>query len=227
VIVTALAAALARIGQVQGHLPFPAAVVAAIIAVLAVVLPELWRVTQHFAVIAHEGAHATVASATGRKVAGIWLRRSAEGLTVSQAGGAISNFASTFAGYLGPSAFGVAAAELIRAGYIVAVLWLGFLALIAVITVLRRSFGIVTVSVALLLLFGVAGFAAVGVQVLIAYAITWFLLVAGVWMIRSHGRSAGDAQILKSQTRIPAGFWSSIWLFGTVIALLFGAAQLI
>jgi hypothetical protein len=47
-----------------------------------------------------------------------------------------------------------------------------------------------------------------------------------VRMTLEHGTSAADAHILRSLTRIPNGFWSRIWLLGSLAALGLGAVLL-
>ena len=76
-----LAASMARIGQVQAHLPAPVSVLIAIVAMGAAVTQGLWLVTRHVTVMAHEGAHATMASAVGRKIEGIEFQLNANGVT--------------------------------------------------------------------------------------------------------------------------------------------------
>jgi hypothetical protein len=226
---SALAASLQRIGQVQAHLSAPVSVLLALVAAAAAFVPWVWPLTRHITVMAHEAAHATMASAVGRKVQGIEFKLDARGAThhSGSAGGTAGSFAITFVGYLGPSAFGVGAAELIRLGHIVAVLWIALAALIAILVTMRRSFGIVSVLLALVAIFLVAGFATVEVQVVTAYVVTWFLLVSSVQIIRIRGKNAGDAGKLQGMTRIPAGFWSKTWLAGALAALVFGGIQLV
>ncbi|MGH3304093.1 MAG: M50 family metallopeptidase [Streptosporangiaceae bacterium] len=224
---SALAASLARIGQVQPHLSGPTAIVLAIVAIGAVA-PGIWLVSQHVTTIAHEAAHATLASSFGHKIDGITLSRKAFGATAHHGpSGALGRNTITFIGYLGPSAFGVLAAELISVGHSVAVLWTGLVALLGILVCMRRSFGILTVSVAFILLFFIAGFARVGVQVVTAYLIAWFMLASGVRMIRADGAGAGDAKKLLSTTKVPASVWSAVWLVGSVVALGFGAVLLV
>jgi hypothetical protein len=224
---SALVASLQRIDQVQAHLSGPLSALLAILAAGAVFLRWLWQVTQHITTMAHEGAHATVGSAIGRQVRGMTFQANGFGATSVAGTGFLGSLSTGIVGYLGPSAFGVGAAELIKTGYIVAVLWIGVAGLFAILTVLRRSFGIVSVIVALLLLFGVAGFGSVSVQVVTAYALAWFLLISGVQMIRIHGKGADDAKKLQGLTKIPGRFWSGFWLAGSVVALVFGGIQLL
>jgi hypothetical protein len=221
---SALVASLDRIGQVQAHISHSASVLLAMVACGAAFIPFLWPLTRHITVMAHEGAHATVASAMGRAISKIEFNSDATGATTHSGRRSIL---ITFVGYLGPSAVGVGAAELIRIGYIVAVLWIGLAGLAAILASLRGSFGIVSVSVLVLLLFFVAGFAALQVQVITAYAVTWFLLVSGIQIIRIRGANADDAAKLRDMTWIPRSFWSVTWLIGAIVALFFGAAQLV
>jgi len=221
-----LGAALARIGQVQPRVSGTTAVLLAIVAIAAM-LPGIWHVTRHITVIAHEGAHATVGSALGRTVRGISLRRNADGATAVSGGGRPGSAVIAAVGYLGPSAFGVGGAELIRSGHIVAVLWAALVALLAVMFVLRRGFGVLTVVVAFVFLMLLAGVASVRVQVMAAYALTWFLLVSGVRIVGFRGSGAVDAGILSDITRIPRGVWYAFWLLGTAAALAYGATLLV
>jgi hypothetical protein len=224
---SSLMTSLDRIGQVQAHLSGAVAVLLGIVAVGAV-LPGVWLVTHHLTVIAHEAAHATFGSAIGGTVAGIRLLRTAEGATAINGTGGLGSFFNFLVGYLGPSLFGIGAAGLIRIGHIVAVLWVALGGLVSVMFVLRRSFGIITVVVSFLLLFFVAGFAAIGLQVATAYVIAWFLLVSGLRRIMEiRGGTSGDSDALRSMTRIPHRFWHGFWLAGTVAGLLVGAILLL
>jgi hypothetical protein len=224
---SALVASLQRIGQVQAHLSPPLSVLLAILAVGAVFLRWLWPVTQHITTMAHEGAHATVGSAIGRPVRGMTFQANGNGATNVPGTGFVGTLSTGIIGYLGPSAFGIGAAELIKAGYIVAVLWIGVAGLLVIMTLLRRSFGIVSVAIAFLLLFAVAGFASLHAQVVTAYVLAWFLLISGVQMIRIDGKGASDARKLQGLTRIPGRFWAGFWLTGSVVALVFGGIQLL
>ena len=221
-----LGAALARIGQIQPRLSAATAVLLAIVAIAAM-LPGVWLVTRHITVIAHEVAHATVGSALGRTVRGITLQPNADGATAVSGGGKPGSAVIAAVGYLGPSAFGVGAAELIRTGHIVAVLWAAAVALLAVMFVLRRSFGVLTVIVTLMLLLLLAGVASVRVQVMTAYALAWFLLVSGVRIVAVRGPRAVDAGIQRDITRIPRIFWYGFWLLSTAAGLVYGATLLV
>jgi hypothetical protein len=218
---------LHRIAQVQVRLPSAAALVIALIALGAAVLPDVWLVTRHVTVMAHEGAHAFIGSAFGRRVSSIRLARTAEGATVLGGGGTASSVAAGAAGYLGPSGFGVGAAELIRIGHVVAVLWLSLIALAILMVPLRRSFGVLTVVGAFVLLFLFIRYATVGTQVVGGYGLAWFMLVSGVRRVIQVGAGATDAAVLRGLTKLPHGFWSGFWILGSVAALIFGATMLV
>ncbi len=224
---SSLSTDLHRIGEVQIRLPGPVAVVIALFAIGAAVLPDLWLVTRHISVIAHEGAHAVTSSAVGREVTGITMSRRAEGLTRFAAGGKPGSVAVWLAGYFGPSGFGLGAAELIRLGHVIAVLWLSLAALIFMMIPLRWSFGVLTVVGAFVLLFVFIRYATVGTQVVGGYGLAWFMLVSGVKHVTEPAVRFGDAEFLRGATRIPQGFWARLWLVGTLVALGFGASMLV
>lgn len=222
-----LAASLHRIGQVQPHLSSGAAVLVAIVA-LGAIAPGIWLVTRHLTTIAHEGAHATLASSFGHRIDGMTFASNADGLTTTTGNSdAFGNGLIAFIGYLGPSAFGVGAAKLINSGHSVAVLWVAVGGLFCVLLCLRGSFGVLSVTAAFVLLFLVAGFARVGVQVVTAYLLAWFLLGSGLRVIRLHGAGARDARILSESSGVPASFWSDLWTLGALFALVYGAMLLV
>jgi Peptidase M50B-like len=224
---TPLNTELARVGQVQAPLAGPVAVVIGVVALGAAVLPDIWLVTRYFHTVAHEAAHATVASAVGRKVTSVNINRNGTGATDSSGADKTGAVLTGVAGYLGPSGFGLLAAKLIQIGHSVAVLWLGMVLLLCMLVVTRKFFGVFIVVVSAALLFVVATGASLGAQVVAAYAIAWFLLLSGVVIVRRHGTNAGDAHILRGQTRVPRGFWSLLWHVGALAALVYGAVLLV
>jgi hypothetical protein len=224
---SSLGTELARIGQVQAHLPAAVAVLLGLLALGAAALPVLWQLTMHVNTIAHEGAHATMASAVGQKVVSVTLNKDGTGLTTARGGGPAGAIVVGLAGYLGPSAFGLAAAKLIQAGHSIAVLWLAILLLACMLVVTRSVFGVLTVVASVAGLYLIAANAPVGAQVATAYAVAWFLLLSGLRVVAEHGAKAGDAVNLRALTHVPRGFWSVIWLTGSMGALGLGAALLV
>jgi hypothetical protein len=218
---------LARIGQVQAHLPGAVAIVIGVVALGAAVLPDIWFVTRYFEAVAHEAAHAAVASAVGRKVQSVNINRDGTGATASNGNDKAGAVLTGVAGYLGPSGFGLLAAKLIQIGHSVAVLWLGIVLLLCMLVVVRKFFGVFTVLVSGALLFVVATGTSLDAQVVTAYSVAWFLLLSGALVVRRHGTNAADAHILRGQTRVPRGFWSLIWHLGALAALVYGAVLLV
>jgi Peptidase M50B-like len=218
---------LARIGQLQAHLPGPVSMALGLAALAAVVMPDLASFMQHVEVMAHEGAHAVVGSAFGRRVTAIRLFRNGTGRTVLAPDSGAGLIIAGIAGYLGPSGFGLAAAELIRIGHSVAVLWLALLLIVTLLAPLRWCFGVASVTVTALVLFLVVRYASLGVQITAAYGLSWFLMLAGVRTVLRHGTDAQDAHVLKRLTSLPRGFWHVLWLVGSLLALGTGGSLLL
>ena len=106
-------------------------------------------------------------------------------------------------GYLGPSVFGLWAAKLIETGHFVAVLWIAIVLLVLLLFLIRKSFGLVSVPVAIAVLALVMRNGHSGVEEFTAYAMTWLLLLSGIRVAVAHGARADDARILSDSTRLP------------------------
>jgi hypothetical protein len=222
-----LSTELQQAAQMQAHLPGTSVVLIGLVALVAVAARSIWSVTQHATTIAHEGAHAVVGSAAGRKVTYIKIKMNADGKTGLAPAEGAGFILAGIVGYLGPSGFGLIAAKLIQVGHIVAVLWLAIFALACMLVMVRKSFGLVSVIGCGLAIYIVARYMSLGAQVAAAYGIAWFLLLAGVADVRRHWTDAGDAGILRGLTRLPPGFWARLWLVGSVAALVLGATLLL
>jgi Peptidase M50B-like len=219
---------LARVGQVQAHLPAAVAVLLGLVALMAAAVPALWRLTIFVNTIVHEGMHATMASALGWKVSGVTMERNGDGETVAARNTHKSDtLLFLFVGYIGPSAAGLLAAKLIQVGHAVAVLWLAMLLLVSMLFMIRNIFGIVTVIGIGVGLYLVLGYASVGAQVAVAYAVAWFWLLSGIRVIGQHGAGAKDAGKLRDLTRMPRSFWSLLWLLISIGAAGLGAVLLV
>lgn len=213
--------------MVPQTLPGATAVLVGVAALGALALPGSYEVTQHYDTMAHEGAHAMVGSALGRRVHEVSLSRDGSGWVLLAPAGAVSLVLTSLAGYLGPSMFGLAAAGLIERGHSVAVPWLTLLALVLLVLVMRSPFGLAVTALTGTLIFSVARYAPVGGQVTLAYGIAWFLLLSGLATAARHGRWASDAGTLRRLTRLPRGVWAAVWLAGSAAALAFGASLLV
>jgi Peptidase M50B-like len=219
---------LQQIGEFQGRLPGPVTVLIGVAAAVVVFLPAAWAASRYLYTIAHEGGHALMGSATGRRITSVTMKRDGSGLTTSAGPPGLSVFLFQFFGYLGPSALGLGAAKLIEVGHIIAVLWLLLLALAALLVSARGSLARICILCTGLLLYVAVRYALLGVQVVIAYVLTWFLLISGVAVVLKQWRAdGGDHDLLSSTTHLPRGLWSPLWFIGSVAALLAGAALLV
>ncbi len=209
----------------QAPLPDPEIVLIGVITAVVVIAEATWPLVQHFQVMAHEGIHAVVGSLSGRTVKWIDLDENAGGETKIVPDSGPGFIVAGFAGYLGPSAFGLFAARLIQFGHIIAVLWVTMVFLALLLIRLKPSFGRFTVPLAGFLIVLVLKHTSQIAEIRAAYAITWFLLLAGVrriWQVATAG-GAKDAQILRNLTSVPELVWHVLWLCGTLTAVVIGA----
>lgn len=203
-------------------------------ALLVVLLPGAWPVARHVVTIAHEGAHALAALASGRRLAGIRLHSDSSGLTVSRGRPAGPGMVATsFAGYVGPALLGLGAAYLLGERHALAVLWLAVLLLGLLLLQIRNFHGLYAVLVAGAAVFAVSWWGSGVVQSLAAYTGTWFLLLAAPRPVlelqaqRRRGRArTSDADQLARLTGIPGLVWVGLFLAVTVGCLLVGASWL-
>jgi Peptidase M50B-like len=223
---SSFAAMVDRIGQTQAPLTATAATLVGLLVLMLVVLPT-WLVVQHVNTIAHEGTHALVGSGMGGTVRSVTMQPDGRGLTRVRFPGSSGSVPFLFAGYLGPSAFGLGAAKLISVGHTVAVLWLALLLLAVLLTTVRNLFGGCAVVITGLLIYLVARHAAIGTETVVAYVITWFLLLSGFRVVLEHGPGADDAKALASATHVPRVVWSGMWLVGAGVALIVGGRLLV
>jgi hypothetical protein len=149
------------------------------------------------------------------------------GLTKVPIAGGLGDFLSTSAGYIGPSAFGLAAAKLISIGHIVAVLWLALLLLAALLITVRNFFALCVVLVTGFVLYLFARHASVAMQTVLAYVITWFLLLSGLGDVLKYKGREGDAPDAAKRTHLPSWLWVGVWQLGAAVALVVGGKLLL
>jgi hypothetical protein len=222
-----MGAVLDRIGEIQAPLPAAAVVLIGLAVLAAVGIQATWQIARYADTLVHEGTHAVAGSAMGRKIEYVKLKPNGDGETKVGPGGLGGSILGTFVGYLGPSAFGLGAAKLIRIGHSVAVLWLALLLLLLLLVVLREVFSFVPVLIIGFFIYVIARYASVGTETVAAYTVAWFLLLSGVRKVIYRGTAAGDAGLLRQMTRIRPGFWFLLWLTGTSLAVMAGGALLV
>lgn len=104
----ALETAWDRVAALSPNPPAWVVQLAALIAVIIVLEPHLWRIARNVVTIAHEGAHLIVAVLVGRRLKGLRLHSDTSGVAISS--GKPTGFGvilMTFAGYVGPSILGL------------------------------------------------------------------------------------------------------------------------
>lgn len=217
---------LQQIGDLQGRLNGFVAVLIGLVAAVVVLLPALWEVSQHANTMAHEGGHALMCALMGQKIDSVTMKLNGDGATTPNQKEKYSSVVGVI-GYLAPGLLGLGAAKLIEMRHIVDVLWLLLLGLVLLLLVARSWFAPTCVLATGFLLFLAIRYASLGLQVVIAYGLTWFLLLSGFTMVIKHGTNAVDAESLKKATRLPKGLWALIWLMGSTFTLILGAALLL
>ena len=225
-----LDAELSRIGETQTPLPPPVALSIGILVFIAMLGPALWKVAVHVNTVVHEAAHAMVGLGTGRRVRSVKINPNGGGDTTiaGRRGPGLAVF--YFVGYIGPSAAGLVAAWLISIGRIVAVLWLGGLLLAAMVLMVRNFFGGIVMVCCGALLYLIVRYTSVGVEIAVAYGVTWFLLMSGVKKMlqaSSKPKDVVDAKALRGMTFLWPSAWCFLWLLGTIAALVVGGAILV
>ena len=213
----------------EAPLPGSEAALVGLAALVVVMIPFLWPLVEQFNVMAHEGAHAVLGSGMGFGIKGVTLSIDNEGATdyYRAPNTGPRRTLTRFVGYLGPSGFGLCAAKLIETGHVVSVLWIAILLLLLLLFLIRKSFGIISVPVAIALLAVVMRYAHDGLEEVIVYGITWLLLLSGVRVAVADGAGAQDAVNLSKTTYIPRQIWALLWLAGTLVAVAVGGKWLV
>lgn len=210
-------------------------VATAVVAFLLVAVPGAWARTRHAVTIVHEGAHATAAVLTGRRLTGIRLHSDTSGLTVSVGRPTgVGMVTTVLVGYVGPGLLGLGAAALLGTGHAVGLLWLLLAALLVLIVQVRNWFGLWSMLVFGALIVGVTWWAPVEVQVAFAYLVTWFLLIGAprpvieLQQLRGRRRTSGsDADVLARLTHLPGIVWVGFFFVVDVGALVLGVRWLL
>jgi hypothetical protein len=216
---------LSTIGKIDTPLPAPEAVVIGLLALIVVYGGALWKVANHAETVVHESAHALTGIATGRSIRSVTIDKDGGGGTVMLPDSGFGFGLAASVGYIASSAAGLIAVWLISAGRIVAVLWLGLLLFAFMLLMVRNFFGGIVVLTCGALLYLVLRYTTDGVQVAVAYGVTWFLLLAGTrvaFTAASRPEDVVDAGILAGMTFLWRSAWCFLWLAGAIAALVFG-----
>lgn len=205
------------------------------LAFAATAMPGTWRRARHLVTIAHEGAHGVAALVSGRRLAGIRLHSDTSGLTVSAGRSTGPGMVLTAAaGYVGPALVGLAAAALLSHGHAVGVLWALLVLLGSMLLQIRNFFGLWSVLLATAVLLVLTRWAPPELQLVAAYVVTWFLLLAApravVELHRDRRRRTdrtSDAALLARLTHLPGMVWVGIFWLATLGSLAIGGRLLV
>jgi hypothetical protein len=199
----------------------------AVAALILVGWRRAWPVARTVVTMAHEGGHALVAVAVGRRLDGVRVHRSTAGLTVSAGSASGPGIVATAAaGYLAPPLLGLGAAALLATGHLVAALLLSLVMVAALTLMVRNAYGVLatlTVAAAVAL---VTWRGSSLLQAAFGYAMVWFLLIGGIRPVlelqrsRRRGRaSRSDADQLALLTGVPGGVWVGLFALVALGAL--------
>jgi hypothetical protein len=213
----------------QVPLPGIDAVLIGLAAFGIVMIPFLWPLVRHLSVMAHEGAHATTGAFLGSPPLGVELARDATGGTTFDGDslGGLRAVTIGIMGYLGPSAFGLCAAKLIETGHVVTVLWLAVILLVGLLFLIRESYGKTSVPAAIALLALLMHYGHDTGEKVLAYGLTWLLLLSGVRVVLIRGANSSDAEYLNELTHLPRRLWFLLWLAGTLLAVVIGGKWMV
>lgn len=203
--------------------PAALVLVAAAVALAAIVPWPAWRISRNVVTIAHEGGHALVALAAGRRLSGIRLHSDTSGVTVSRGRPTgIGMVLTLTAGHVVPALLGLGGAAILAAGGVSALLWTTVGLLLAMLIAIRNVYGAVTVVLTGVAVGAVAWFGAALLQAGVAYFFVWFLLLSGLRPLvelqraRRHSRVRdSDVDQLARLTRVPGTAW--VGVFGLVV----------
>lgn len=209
--------------------------VTALLALGAVLVGDVWRITRNAVTIAHEGGHGLVALVTGRRLDGIRLHSDTSGLTVSRGKPhGLGMVLTAAAGYTAPPLLGLAGAALLAAGHITALLWGATALLLAMLVMIRNAYGALTVVLTGALFLLVSWLTKAQVQAAFAYLVVWFLLVGGARPVAELQRGrrrdrggASDADQLGRLTHTPAALWLLLFYAVALCSLVGGARWLL
>jgi len=201
-------------------------------ALLAVAVDGLWRWSRNLVTIVHEAGHAVTAVLTGRRLTGIRLHSDTSGLTLSTGRPSGPGMVATAAaGYLAPSLAGLIGVVLLAFDQVTVMLWAATGLLLAMLVMVRNAYGALSLVLTGAIVVAVSLLAGADVQAGFAYAVTWFLLLAGVRPVgelwrerrrRRRGQGRTDADQLARLTRVPGGVWVGFFGLGTLAALAAG-----
>ena len=189
---------------------------AAVAALIAVVLPPLWRYARLAVTIVHELGHAAVGILVGRRFTGFVVSSDMSGhaVTVGPRRGA-GRILSTWAGYPAPAVLGAASIQIALHGWSRTALFAAAFVLVGSLVFTRSLHTALTVLVTAAGLGAAWWWGGQELSALITLAVGVFLLL-GAWRhlgaVVTSGRAGDDPGQLARLTRVPAWVWNLTFL---------------
>lgn len=223
---------------VMARTPAPRPWVVAVTLIAAAVVvgwPRAWKLSRQVITMAHEGGHAMVGLLAGRRLSGIRLHSDTSGVTVTSGRArGIGMIATVAAGYVMPSMLGLGAAWLVASRHVGALLFTSLFLLAAMLVAVRNVFGVLSVASCAVVFFAAVWSGSATLQALLAWTLTWLLLLGGprpIWELqhtrRRHRALTSDADQLASLTHLPALLWVAVFATVALSALAVGARWLV
>jgi hypothetical protein len=201
------------------------------VALALVAFDGVWRWSRTVVTIVHEAGHAVVALLTGRRLTGIRLHSDTSGLTLSVGKPTGPGMILTMAaGYLAPSAVGLAGVVLLAFDQVTLTLWGATAVLLGMLLMARNAYGTLLLVVTGGVVVALSLWADAEVQAAFGYVTAWFLLLGAVRPVGELQRQrrhavrglATDADQLARLTHIPGTIWVGIFGLLTLGALMTG-----
>jgi hypothetical protein len=203
--------------------------------IAAVAAVPLWKITVHVITVAHEGGHAFFAGLVGSGVQKVTMQPNGNGETVTKGGGWFTTIFVGLFGYLGPSLWGLIGGWMLVHGVTPKAVLMTSLVMLGVLLLsIRNFFGFLLVPAIGYGVWATVTHGSAEVQKTVAYALMWFMLIGGVrsiprlfQVVRAVGMKEPDTANLKRATWLPQLFFVALFLFGTVVALVYGGKMLL
>jgi hypothetical protein len=186
----------------------------------------LWSLFGHVITVAHEGAHALTGVALGGRIRQVRLNPDRTGSTDSA--GAVLRLPVTAAGYVGPSAFGLAGSAFLTRGHADAVLWVSLVLLGLLFLSPLNLFGRFIVVILGAALFLTLQHGSLDVRTVVACTWVWLLLIGGLVHVWKHRAAGSDFVRMRELTHVvPTVAWAGLSVIAASAALLAGGAWLV
>lgn len=190
-------------------------ILAILAALVAVVVPFLWRYARLAVTIVHELGHAVVGMLAGRRFTGFVVNGDMSGhaVTVGRSRG-LGRVLSAWAGYPAPAIVGAVLVQIAFGGWAGAALAVALVVLVLSLVFVRSVHTLVAVLVSAAIVGGIWWWGGPVLSAALALGAGLFLLL-GAWRhlgaVVTRGRGKDDPAQLAALTRIPSWVWNGTY----------------